>query len=291
MDVRTDIVQLSGREGNIISIRSDPAPELVLDVIYEIFRHLSVGDICHARMVCKAWSRVDWNEPRLLNVLKKLGMVFGKEEWNDHFGDVGEALRLPQDIGKILWAPSFGVEGYEGKRVWNSHLLTLIPTKVDGKPYCLNLLEDLIQSPRKGSKTKYDNYPDYVKNPYGSSCFSGSHWVLMMRNVLVGSRYKNYESQVELVEAYAKKTGIPFRVPNILAAATCILMHHVKSGERLYNNSPWTYTRCQEKSESGYQIDKSGYQISIGGFYPRGLDIDCFDYNFICYGVTAVREL
>lgn len=269
-----------------IPIRIDHAPELVPDVIYEIFRHLSVGEICHARMVCKVWSKVDWNDSRLLKVLKKLGMVFGKVEWSEYFGDVGEEPHLPPDIGKILWTPSIGVEGYEGKRVWESHLLTLIPAKVDGKYFCLNLLGDLIRNPKQGSKTGYDAYPDSVKNPHGSNCFTESHWVMMTRNVLVGSRNKKYLTQVDRVETFAKQTGKPFFEPNALIAATCILMHHVQSGERLYNNSPWTFTRCQEKSSGNYRV-------VVGGFSSLGIDI--FSSDFVCgignIGVAGFRKL
>lgn len=39
MDVRTNVVQTRGREGIVMPFRNNPASELVLDVVYEIFQH------------------------------------------------------------------------------------------------------------------------------------------------------------------------------------------------------------------------------------------------------------
>ena len=61
-----------------------------------------------------------------------------------------------------------------------------------------------------------------------------------------GSRSQTYAKQKQLVADLAQKTQIPYALPKVLEAATCMLMTHVSTGQRLYNDSPWTYTRCQE---------------------------------------------
>ena len=53
-------------------------------------------------------------------------------------------------------------------------------------------------------------------------------------------------AQQALVAAYAKSSGHPYQVPQLLEGAVSILMHHAKHGEPLYNRNPVTYTRCQE---------------------------------------------
>ena len=48
----------------------------------------------------------------------------------------------------------------------------------------------------------------------------------------------------------------------MLEIATCILMEHVVTGQRLYSVSPSTYTRCQENIGS--------LQLVAGGFAAAG---------------------
>ena len=105
------------------------------------------------------------------------------------------------------------------------------------------------------------NIGEYTDSPNPST-----HWTLMTRDVLPESRNKNYETQKNLVAQYAQKAKIPYQVPSILDATTCIFMEHVHSGTRLYSDNPWTYTRCQEK----YNKDR---QLVVGGFAPAGLDV------------------
>jgi hypothetical protein len=48
---------------------------------------------------------------------------------------------------------------WPGKKIRETHLLVLIPAKVGGKPFSLDLLRDLIQHPNNGGdKTQYCYY-------------------------------------------------------------------------------------------------------------------------------------
>jgi hypothetical protein len=44
-------------------------------------------------------------------------------------------------------------------------------------------------------------------------------------------------------------------------------MHHARTGERLFGNSPWTCTRCQEEIDGTY----GEYPVVVGGFESLGL--------------------
>ena len=87
-----------------------------------------------------------------------------------------------------------------------------------------------------------------------------SHWVLMSRDVVPGTRSKSFEKQRAIVESFGAA-----QVPTLLEAAVCILMEHVHTGNRLYSDSPWTYTRCVENVR--------GYRTVIGGFSAGGLRV------------------
>jgi energy-coupling factor transporter ATP-binding protein EcfA2 len=210
-------------------------------------------------------------------------MAFGAKAWKDYFGvEVGTAPLLPANIDAILNGPC---PFWPGKLVKDTHLLVLVPATVDGKPFTLDLLGDLIKSPQGGdSKTQYTYYSGPVKEELGAKSPGGSYWVLMTRDVLPGSRIKTYDAQKEMVAAHASRLGLPYEMPDALSAATAILVHHVRTGERLYTDAPLTYTRCQNK------VDKNSYPVFVGGFSSGGLGV-CNDYDvYDGYGVSCLRK-
>ena len=187
-------------------------------------------------------------------------IAFGKEMWGTYLGDIGDEPPLPPDIKAILSAPC---PFFSGKKVEETHLLVLIPKTVNGKPLTLQTLGELVKKPLMGALTRYrDFFPGEYQDPQTDS----SHWVLMTRDIIPGSRNKSYVEQEKILKGYIEKPQLPYDVPPILDATICIFMEFLRSGTRLCGDSPWTYTRCQEK----YNKD---YQLVVGGFVPAGLNV------------------
>jgi hypothetical protein len=239
---------------------------------------------------------------------------FGAEEWSRYFGAVGIEPPLPPDIDQILDSPC---PFCPGKQIRDTHLLVLIPATVNGEPFSLDLLGELIRHPRGGGySTKYGYYDPTVQEQFGTQSPERSYWVLMTRDVLAGSRSETYASQRALVAGHANRTGLPYELPGVLEAATAILSHYVRSGERLYTDAPMTtdapstYTRCQEQVESlddenGWEVEEESggegegapryHGVVVGGFEEGGLDLGLFfnsengiDRN---YGVAGLRRV
>ncbi len=207
---------------------------------------------------------------------------FGKAQWETYFGDVGDEPPLPDNIDEILNSPC-PFSGDEGTKVKDTHMLVLVPATVNGEDLTLDRLEQLIQNPQKGNKTKYRWYEGSgAKDEHGSAKVGQSHWVLMTRDVLPGSRNKTYNDQKELVKQYADQGYI---VPDAIDAAVCMLMEFVASGVYLYGREPITYTRCA-------QTVKGQYPVVAGGFGSDGLAVFLIHYHFghDGYGVAALRK-
>ena len=208
---------------------------------------------------------------------------FGAEEWGQYFGEVEEAPPLPEHIVATL---NGACPFWPDRQVRDTHLLCLIPATVDGDPFSLNLLGELIQRPGGGGRPiKYRFYDSDVQAVFGAQSPARSYWVLMTRDVLEGSKSKKQEAQNALVAAYACETGLPYVLPSALEAATVILLHYVRSGERLYTDAPCIYTRCQE-------LVGDQYPVVVGGFSSSGLFVNSFDdfgSNYI-YGVSGLRR-
>ncbi|MFM2428475.1 MAG: hypothetical protein RL012_359 [Bacteroidota bacterium] len=208
-------------------------------------------------------------------------MAIGPKEWKQYFGEVGSVPPLPANIDEILNGPC---PFWEGKLVKDTHLLVLVPATVDGKHFTLDLLRELVEDPKEGgSKTKYRFYDPAVQKELGAKSPGSSYWVLMTRDVLPGSRDKTYDAQKALVAEHAGRLNLPYEMPDSLSAATAILLHHARTGERLYADAPWTYTRCQEK------VLGNKCSIVVGRFSSEGLSVH---YGGVCHfnGVSCLRK-
>jgi hypothetical protein len=202
--------------------------------------------------------------------------AFGPKEWFIHFGThLRNVPRLPPNIAEIL---SASCPFWLGKKVHETHFLVLVPQAVDDQPLTLETLGELVKKPLTDSATPYS----YFKlGAYTDSAVSSSHWVLLTRDVIEGSRNETYPDQQTLLSE--KGHGV-YAVPTLLDATVCIFLEHIRSGTSLYGHSPWTYTRCQEK----YNAD---WQLCVGGFDPAGLRIDYSSNDDEHDGVAGFRML
>ena len=60
-------------------------------------------------------------------------------------------------------------------------------------------------------------------------------------------------------------------------------MEYVRTGTRLYPDDPWTFTRCQEKYNSDWQL-------VVGGFSAAGLRVHDDLSDSENYGVSGLRK-
>jgi hypothetical protein len=152
--------------------------------------------------------------------------------------------------------------------VKDTHLLVLIPSRVSGEPFSLNLLGKLIKHPQGGGHpTRYRYYDGGFQQVLCAQSPEGAYWVLMTREVLAGSRGKRYNTQKKLVSDHAHRIKLSYELPSALEGATVILSHYVRTGERLYTDHPWTCTRCREL------VDRVQYPVNVGGFSSGGLSV------------------
>jgi hypothetical protein len=208
---------------------------------------------------------------------------FGGEEWRRYFGEVGEVPPYPAHLVATLKSPC---PFWPGQLVKDTHLLVLIPSRVSSKPFSLNLLGKLIKRPKEdGNKTEYRDYDADVQEELGGQSPDRSYWVLMTREVLEGSRDKRYDAQKQLVSDHARRTELSYELPGSLEAATVMLSHYVRTGERLYSDSPWICTRCREL------VDRGQYPVVVGGFSSGGLLVfNYYDFYYCHYGVSCLRK-
>jgi hypothetical protein len=173
--------------------------------------------------------------------------------------------------------------------------LVLIPATVGGVPFTLNRLGELIQHPKNGGhSTKYSIYADLVKAQIGEASPPSSYWLLMTRDVLPGSRNKEYDFQKGFVAGYASKLGLPYEIPHALEAAAAILLHHARTGERLFGDAPRTFTQCQDEVDEVDEVDEdeNRYPVLVGESSSGGLFVNNYAYQYVHHslGVSCLRK-
>lgn len=220
-----------------------------------ILSHLNAQDLAKCQGVNKKCQVMASHEALWKALTPKI--AFGKEQWAKYFGDVGKEPPLPKEIHKILKSPC---PFFSGKTVEQTHMLVLIPETVDGKPLNLETLGKLVKAPTEGHATQYDYFTsDDLIRTVGKQ--AKSHWVLMTKDV-IGANMSDSAQQ-----ALIKKGGMNYEFPKVLDAAVCIFINYVSTQERLFNDDPCTYTRCQEQ----YVQD---CQVAVGKFSVRGLNVN-----------------
>ena len=215
---------------------------------------------------------------QLSDVESKLSVRLDKSVWEQYFGSVGEEPSLPDGLEAIM---DSDCPFWSGSKVRDTHLLALIPSQVAGRPLTLDYLGELITRPQAGHGTKYRYYWEEARKAIGDQSPDSSYWVLMTRDVLSGSRNKSYENQCALVAAHADRMDLAYEIPGALEAAVVMLLHHVRSGERLYSYAPATYTCCRESV--------SNRQLVVGGFSSGGLGVFS-SYVSDYFGVAGLRK-
>jgi hypothetical protein len=236
-----------------------------------IFPNLSLPELGACSLVCKVWREMAKKHISAFSYEN----AFGPKEWYAYFGGyLRNVPPLPSNITEILNSPC---PFWPDKKVHETHLLVLVPQTVSGQPLTLKTLGELVKKPLKGAATMYDYFS---LGQYIDRSAPPSDWVLMTRAVIDGSRYKSYQHQQAFL---SEKSHDFYGVPTLLDATCCIFIEYVRSGTRLYNNSPYTWTRCQEK----YNAD---WQLGVGGFGAGGLNVCCSVGDVEFSGVGGCRK-
>lgn len=258
----------------------DPCGIIPLEMVVDhIFSYLNLHELGVSRSVSKIWYQYA-STPVLWKSIIYRKIAFNSENWAQWDADLvkdvdmtKEMFSLPNNIAEELRRSAF-----PGKNIRETHVLVRMP-----KGLTIKKLGELAKKYFPENIDGYKYIWSSIIDELGDKPADESVWLLMTKDVLPGSRNKSYTQQKNIVAKLAETTRVPYQVPTVLEAATCILAEYSRSGNRLFSESPWTYTRCQENF--------LGYQVIVGGFAPSGLCvINPYGYDYDNIGVAALRK-
>ena len=195
------------------------------------------------------------------------GLVYGADAWSIWGAEVLDRVPPAPSIDWDANDPYFN-EAYR-----DNYVFLYIPQRirVSGKEKDLTL-----QTLREISGGPFRFFTNSVAEEFGDSTSHG--WVLVSKKVIPDSRSKSYQIQKDMVEG---QEG--FRMPHALEAIVLNLMVFAFTNERLYGESPLTYTRCVE---TFHRL----YNVVVGGFVSDGLSVDDDRFDSDDVGVAALRK-
>jgi tetratricopeptide (TPR) repeat protein len=209
-------------------------------------------------------------EKRIEELLK---IPFGKTEWEKYFGDVGVVPSLPPNIIQILESPC---PIWADKKIADSFLLVLMPSKINHFNFSLTIFEDLIKNPKAGFSTKcitpptFSNYPfnKFFKERILNPTVSNPYWFLLSKKVIPSSFKKiNFVREIE-IKTRNTCLKVSSQLPSVLEVAVSISTHYVRSKKCLYSN---TYAICDDPRQIGRKmlvgyVSSNGFKISNSYF-------------------------
>jgi MoxR-like ATPase len=226
--------------------------------------------------------------------LKAVQKVMGKnclgaEEWKKGFNvEVGEVPAIPGWITKKLLEEDCQL--HPGEQVKDTHILVLVPKRVNGEEYSALKLGELCAGTKgSGDKLIYDR-EKWANAWKGASWAKApqveSEWVLIPKmdpdRAKVSDdkpfRSKKIAEQDKVHEHYAAD----YRESKALELMTVALLNYVVNGERILSDC---YLRTQEPNASGGRVE-------VGYFLAHGLRVDIVndDYRDAGVGRSLARK-
>jgi len=187
---------------------------------------------------------------------------FGAAEWSLWFGVAVEKEPKSTREMTLFW---------NQQGVSDSHLPpVLCPQFIDGKPFTLKLLGQLVKKPKNeghNSKYKFQSLAldQHQNRPAGPAC-----WLVMKKDV--GALDQPYAEQIAWIQSLPGSYEARISAIHL---ATVIFTRHVISGERHLGNRvglEWRsgFARCQELVRYG----ADSYPLEIGSSASNGLTVN-----------------
>lgn len=245
------------------------------DVIKKIFSLMKANDVINCAQVNKAWNILA-NQDSVWKSVAPPSIAFGKKHWELYFGDVGEEPPLSKEIFHLFESEC---PFSPGKKIKETHMLALIPKKINGKRVNIRTLMEL--APFNGIETNYlndiINIQDFFLSQYDDFFVSESHWVLMKKDLFEGKA--TLHIQKSKIRKFNKEKGTDYTIPSVLDALVCILVHYAVNKEYLYNSSICSKGRAKD------EVIISFYPSS-NKLYLRRNYVGCLNY-----GLAPIKNL
>lgn len=236
-------------------------------------------------------SSVSWDVAKIVAgyVISERDSFFGRDMWLKYWDcDVVDPVKeLDLNTFYKFWLSSDPIK--PGMQICDTHIppvlrprvVTHISTGISYH-YSLNVLGELIKTPKEGHRLQYYNYATDTLRQNGKTKAEPACWLTMRKDVV--ARGQPYIWEQQAIRDVNTKTGVGYEEkPSALDLATVVSAHQVVTGERHLGDDTgaegrWTFSRSGDTVRYGattYQVVVGGNSSSaVGGDAPGGLGLD-----------------
>lgn len=247
--------------------KTTPGPfgKLPPELIFEIFSYVAseIATLGTIRCLNNKWNQLA-SIPAIETMWKRAfyrDIAFGSDKWVKSFGigvlsdeDYEQAFTsLPMDDYIADYKKFQSV--YSAENVKVDLMLVWLPKSLNGGLTIKNLGE-LVNPYFPRTIYGYQSFSWQVFHTLKDRTISESHWVLMTKHILPGSRDKSYNDQVKIFAKLDKNGLHNYEVAEALEATACIYAHYFSTLKCLFDE--WSYTRLKEEI--------AGFEVVAGGF-------------------------
>lgn len=239
-------------------------PKFPNEITSHIFSFLEYNELLVCAVVSRTWNALaeSWLKKTILS-----NLAFGRRLWTQCIGDTGAEPSLPRKINELL---NRECHFWPGKKIRETHMLVLIPKTIEGNPVTVRYLND------SNLTSKDDRNPSVLVTTEISQIVDPitvdhSRWVLITKEIVPDTVEKDYDEQARQIQMAAEKTGLPYSIPSILEATTCIFSDLINPTDPNYylfgGLGNYKFTRCESVNSYDLHI---GF-VCDGGFLLKKL--------------------
>jgi len=208
-----------------------------------------------------------------------------KARWKTFFNVDIEPLALPANLEEILNAPC-PFWGKQGKRVKDTHMLTFIPSEIQGARFVLQKLKEMLEKiniPNRYCRVSMFQKEWCRNDPWECIKQGSARWVLLTKEC-VPDTFTEMEV-LTLFNHVVKLQECKYFLPTATDAVVSIVMEFLTSGTMLFP-AP-IFTCCVDT----YKPDKTFRQLIVGGFSKESLSIGYHKEKSNYHGIAGCRTL
>ena len=232
----------------------DTLPDLPIEMWNTIISHVEPDSLKVMMCVSKEFE----------NLTLIFSSCFNREDWLKRNVDPGIESPIPSSM-----------RDFDPRK----YLLTLVPGMINDLPLTLSSLDRFVSDCKNGKDSFISNYRNDHKNHRVNDDIAQkvkTHWVLLSKDVLDGTRRKKFFAQ----EALVKQAG--FEVPCLIDVIVTIFTHHLKTAKLILKEvalfdttGKTTHTLVQEKDAIGWRIYVGSYSATYGLIINAKEDYAC----------------
>lgn len=129
---------------------------------------------------------------------------------------------------------------------------------------------------------QFRDFDPVIREAYGSRPFGQTHWVLMRKGILPGSRDQLASQQMRQIEQLKRETGVNYQLPSLTDLIAALFLYRLSGNWFLLSGDNESHRITHTLVRETISHEGKTYNIRVGGAWnQRGLEIQRMAFDAI----------